>query len=828
MPRLAYAIRSLRREPTLVAGVVLTFALAIGANAAMFGLVTRLMLSAPPGVANAERIGRVTLHVRAEDGEQYTASTTSYPLFRSLQQARDVFAFVAAVNPTTMIMGHAADATEVRAIAASGEYFSVLGARPAFGRMFGPGDDELPAGNTVVVLSYSYWKRRFAGDLAVIGRSIELDGTTFTIVGVTAPNFSGDGVSAVDLFVPLSAAFRNRGENWWSDARINLVSVIARIRDDVSPAGAAGAATVRARSLYEARGDVRLTSIELESLLPSAVRNSQAARIARWLMGVSLVVLVIATANVGTLLLLRAVRKRRDVAVRMALGARRSDLAAQLTLESLLLSIGGGIAGLFLSHRLSELARVTLLPDLAPSDSLADPRVLIVTAILSVGAGALAGLAPLFLVSPSRLTADLQGAGTLGAVNRSRTQRILVGTQVALCTVLLIGAGLFVQSLQRVESQDLGFSTARLLYVTLDFREQLPPARQREVYLETVRRLERAGGITGATVVEALPFGPHHIPPISVPGMAEPPKAGDQLPLLYGATPAYLKLLGVSLVQGRLFNAGDVAGSPLVVLVNETFAREVWPGQSALGKCIRAGFDPALEPAPLAPATLPCREVVGVVRDSRARSLRPVGREATLMQYYVPFEQIPAPPFGEAANVSGMIVGVQGDPERMTPVVQRLVQGTISTPVYARVQPYQDLLDPQLRPWRLGATLFVVFGALALGIASVGLFGVVSYLVTQRTREIGLRLALGGTGARIGRSVILGAIQMVAIGVVGGFAIAAIGGSTVSSMLFETSPYDATVLLCVGATLVLVTAAAAALPAWRAARVSPMTALRVD
>jgi ABC-type antimicrobial peptide transport system permease subunit len=198
------------------------------------------------------------------------------------------------------------------------------------------------------------------------------------------------------------------------------------------------------------------------------------------------------------------------------------------------------------------------------------------------------------------------------------------------------------------------------------------------------------------------------------------------------------------------------------------------------------------------------------------------------MQYYVPFEQIPAPPFGEAAHVSGMIVGVRGDLEQMTPVVQRLVQGTMSTPVYARVQPYQDLLDPQLRPWRLGATLLVVFGALALGIAAVGLFGVVSYLVTQRTREIGLRLALGGTGGRIGRSVILGAIRMVAIGVAAGLAIATLGGSTVSSLLFETSPYDAAVLFGAGATLVLVTAAAAALPAWRAARVSPMTALRVE
>ncbi len=231
----------------------------------------------------------------------------------------------------------------------------------------------------------------------------------------------------------------------------------------------------------------------------------------------------------------------------------------------------------------------------------------------------------------------------------------------------------------------------------------------------------------------------------------------------------------------------------------------------------------------MASASLPCRTVVGVVRDSRVRSLRPVNREASLLQYYVPFGQQPAFPFAnDMAKVSGILVRVASDPSAMTQSVQRFLQANSTTPVYARVRPYQELLDPQMRPWRLGATLFVAFGALALAIASVGLFGVVSYVVSQRTREIGLRLALGGTTRIVGGWVVVGALRMVAIGVVAGLAIALSAGSRVQDLLFQTAPYDPGVLLTASGVLVIVTIATAVVPAWRASRVSPMAALRVE
>lgn len=801
MTSIRYAIRSLKREPLLVLGVVATFALAIGANAAMFGLVTRLMLAAPPGVADPARVGRMPM-------------TTSYPEYQRIASLRDAFAAVAAVRDFNVILGSGGDATEARAIAATGDYFTVLGARPALGRFFDSRDDMLPAGNTVAVLSHAFFSRRFGGDRNVLGSPLRIDGVRYTIVGVAAPNFSGDNTKAVDIFLPLSAAMRAQDAGWWSNDRIRMVSVVARARDGVTTDAAAARA-----------------GIEIESFLPSSVRNSTQARIAKWLMGVSLIVLIIATANVGTLLLLRALRKRREVAVRMALGASRLRIVGQLALESTLLAISGGAAGLLLSRWLADIVRATLMPDLAPTDGIADPAMLGLTALLSIGAGVTAGLTPLALVAQRALTSDLTGSGTLGSRSRSRAQKGLVGLQVALCTVLLVGAGLFVRSLDRVRSQELGYQVSRLLWVDIDFRERLGGAREDDFHRDVTGKIAAMTGITGATIAQATPFGNFHVPPISVPGREEPPNVNGQLPMLYASTPEYLRLMNVRLLQGRLLDDGDRSGSQLVALVNETFAREVWAGESAIGKCIRAGHDPLVEPTGgMASASLPCRTVVGVVRDSRVRSLRPVNREASLMQYYVPFAQAPRPPafVGDVPSVSGLVVGVAGEPADAAPAVQRLIQSTSPTPVYARVRPYQELLDPQMRPWRLGATLFVAFGALALAIAAIGLFGVVSYLVSQRTREIGLRLALGGTGGVVGSAVVTQAVRMVGAGVVAGLLAALAIGPRAGDLLFQTTPRDLTVLAGAAATLVLVAVVAALWPAWRAARVSPMVALRTD
>ncbi|HKN69317.1 MAG TPA: FtsX-like permease family protein, partial [Gemmatimonadaceae bacterium] len=555
--------------------------------------------------------------------------------------------------------------------------------------------------------------------------------------------------------------------------------------------------------------------------------SAQQLQIARWLAAVSGVVLLVALANVATLLLLRAARRRREIAVRLALGAHRARLARQLLVEGWLLSGLGAAAALLVARWASDVVRATLVSDLAPSERLIDGGTLLLTIGAAVAGGVVAGLAPLIQAGRRDVAAELHGGRA--ASGRLAVQRMLIVGQVALCTILLFGAGLFVQSLQRVEAQDLGFSTSRLLLVNLQFREQLTGPERDRAYLGAAERLATMRGVTGATVVLSMPFGNFNVPPISVPGRAEPPSVGGQLPYLYTATPAFLRLMGVTLREGRLFNETDGRGSPLVVLVNETMARSLWPGQSAIGKCIRVGFDPAAaEPSPLAPETLPCRQIVGVVHDSRVRSIRATGNEGRLMQYYVPFGQQPAPFMAGASQVNALLVGTAESPSRMIASVQRFLQATAATPLYARVSPYEDLLDPQIRPWRLGASLFSALGGLALSIAAVGLFAVVSYLVTQRLREIGIRLALGGTAASVARLVVGGTVRLVAIGAALGAVVAFALAPLIQSMLFETSAYDGAVVGGVIVVLILVAIAASAVPAWRASRVNPSRSLQTE
>ena len=816
---LRYAARTLRREPTFVAGVVLTFALAIGTNAAMFGLVTRLMLAPPPGIAAPDRVATLGLALASDDGERYTMTTTSYPAFVGLRSV-DAFSSVAATRPDTVTVGRTPDLTRVAALGVTDTYFTTMRASMTIGRFLGPADNDLP----VAVLSHAYWQRTTGGDRGVIGREIVINDQSFRAVGVASRGFNGHELGAVDLFVPLPALM-SKTSDWATNRFMNVVSVVVRLRDGVSPVSAAQAASA---SLRESGSGVRTIGAELNSIVPGRnARQSAQAQIALWLAGVSIVVLLIATANVGTLLSLRAARRRREIAVRVVMGARHADLARQLLIESLMLASLGAIVGLVLSRWFADVVRVTLLPTLAPTESFVDGRVLTASVIGAMLAGVIAALAPLVQTKRTNLASQLRSGGEHGASSKLALQNALVGVQVALCTLLLIGAALFVRSLQRVQSQHLGFSTTRLLYGALEFRGYIAGAERDMAYTEAVQRVRTVPGVTAATVVQGIPFGPHAIPAISIPGFAKPPTVGGQIPILYAATPEYLKMMDVHLVSGRLISAADTRRSTLVAIVNETMARTVWPGQSALGKCIRVAYG-GFASGEGTIESRPCREVVGVVTNSRARSLKPDRSEDKLMQYYLPFDQLPEFPFPDPFYVMGMMVQVNGDADRALARVQRAMQSNTALPMFAKLRPYQDLLDPQLRTWRLGATLFTAFGALALGIAVVGLFAVVSYLATQRTREMGIRLALGSTRATITRLVVSDALRMASVGIGVGVLGALGGGPVIASMLFQTSSREAASMAIASGVLLVATIVAAAVPAWRAARTDPVVALREE
>ena len=826
MPRdFVTAARALRREPGFVATVVLTFALAIAANAAMFGLIDRLMFSPPPGIARAERVARVQLWVNQDGGEPFAMSTTSYPVYRELRESGGAFASVAATRSDTMLVGRSPDVTRVAGLGATGDYFTTLGAAPALGRFFGPSDDEVPAGNPVVVLGDAYWRRNYGSDRSVLGRQIVIGEQPFTIVGVTPPGFNGDQLAAVDLYVPLSALMRAQGSSWTTNHGMHIVSVLVRLRDGVALDAARKVATAAVRG--ESAGDHASLSVDFDPVVPGqASRQSAQSRIALWLGAVSLIVLLIATANVGTLLSLRAARRRRELAVRVAIGAGRRDLARQLVSESLLLAACGAAAGVLLSRWFSGIIRSTLLPNLAPAMDVIDGRVLVVSIVAAGVVGAFAALAPILQVGDGGDLAGELRTGGPGASARTRFHNLLVTVQVALCTLLVIGAALFVRSLERVQSQDLGFSAEHLLYVTLDFHGFVPGSERDAAYFTAVDRVRGVAGVTGATVAAGVPFGPHNIPPMSIPNLAWPP-VNVQIPIMYAATTDYLDIMRVRLVSGRLFSAGDTKGSAQVVLVNESLARTAWPGASALGKCVRVGGGmPTSDENPA--ASQPCREVVGVVRDSRARSLLPTRNEDRLMQYYVPFEQLPEAPFPDMPRVMGIVVRTAGDPLSVAGRVQRAIQTSSARRVFALIHPYQDLIDPQLRSWQLGATLFSAFSAIALGIATIGLFGVVSYAAAQRTREMGIRRALGSGGLAVASLIVGDALRRAVVGLIVGVIAALLAGGLVAAMLFQTSPRDPASVATACVVLVAATLVAAGWPALRATRVDPVVALRAE
>ena len=822
-----HAARSLRREPSLALGIILTFALSIGATAAMFGLVNRLMLSAPPGIADPRRVATIGLRIDVVDGPQFVATTTSYPTFRTLRQVHNAFDAVAAERADTVLVGRQ-DAARISALGVAGEYFTALGARPLFGRYLAADEAEAPNGASVVVLGHGYWLRAFNGDRSVVGRELIVNDQPFTVIGVAPPGFNGTGLSAIDVFLPLPAVMRGNGGDWSSNRFANVVSIVARLHAGVEMKAAGEMATAALREESSAAGRSRSPTVELASLVPGrAARNTPQGQITLWLAGVSIIVMLIATANVGTLLLLRAARRRREIAVRVALGAGRTALTTQMLVESVMLSLAGAAVGVLFSRWFSTILRVKLLPTLAANESFVDRAVLAASVIAACGAGLIAGLIPTTRIGRASLIDDLRGGGEHGASRRLSFHNWLARTQVALCMTMLVGAALFVRSLQRIESQDLGMTTSNLLHVQLEFRGYVSGIDRDLAYVDAEQKVRQLAGVTGTTPAAGVPFGPHNIPPVSVPGLPWPP--AGQPPIMYAATPAYLDLLGVKLVAGRLFSAGDQHDAPLVVLVNETMARTVWPSASPLGQCVRVGFatfPPTEEGNPADGA--PCRRVVGVVRDSRARSLRPENNEDRLMQYYVPFAQIPAPPMPDAPVTMGLLVRVRGDAEASAGRVQRAIQSTSTARLYAHVRPYQDFIDPQLRSWRLGATVFTAFGFLALAIAVVGVFAVVSYVVAQRTREMGVRLALGATRRDVTTLVVRDSARLVGGGLLVGIALALAAGPLIASQLFQTSPREPASIALAGLVLGGVTLVASFWPAWRAGGVNPVKTLGAD
>jgi predicted permease len=811
---LRYAARALMRTPLFTLGIVATLALGIGVNAAMFGVVDRLFLKPPDGVRDPGQVVRVyRRHTVSLMHQTFTGGIGTFPAFVDLHDG-GVFASAAAVRNSQMSLGRGSESERVAGGAVSYDYFPLLGVASALGRFFGV-DDDRPGADRVAVLSWALWQRKFAGDSTVIGRVLQIGNRAYTVVGVAAKGFAGIDLSPTDLWLPIQAsadqlmsieALTSRNY-WWMD-------MIGRLKPGERALDVAARATdvYRKGAIAPDQPDEKTSTILLGPIQEVRGPNANSdAVVSAWVGAVTLAVLLIACANVANLLLARGVGRRRELAVRAGLGAGRGGLIRLILSESIVLSALGGAAALMLAVWSGGAARSLLAPELPKDISLVDERVLLFTAASVLLTALLTGLVPAVQSSRTDLAESLKSGGH-GSIGRGgRTRALLLATQVALTLVLLVGAGLFVRSLRNVQALDLGFDAEKVQMVTINLGAAgIKDADANAIWLRLLARAQTLQGVESAAETMA-PLGWMFATSLRAEGLDSIPRLAGGGPYFSVVTADYFATLGTHVSRGRGFLATDRAGSTPVAVINQTMAKALWPGTEALGKCLYVGG------RGLDVAKVPCNRVVGVVADARSNGVV----NDPPMQYFIPWGQ------REGVTLAGLYVRGRGDPAVLTGDLRRAVLAEGDLP-HANIRTMADELAPQLRSWRLGATAFTAFGALALLIAAMGIFSVISYSVSQRTQEIGIRMALGAETGQVSRMILGQGLRASAVGIAAGGLGAFALGRAMKSLLYGVAPTDPAVFAGVALVLLAVAAAAAYLPARRAARVHPMVALRYE
>ena len=810
----------MKRMPLIVGGAIATVAVAVGLNLAVFGLVHRALLAAPAFVVDPARVVTLGFGGPDEDNRLATMSSTSYVAFRAIKEGVTAIQSAAAFQRTAATILVDGDQRNTNAMLVSGDYFDLLGARPLLGRVLGPGDDESGAAAPAAILTHAFWRTVLQEDSEIIGRRMRIAGIEYTVAGVMPRGFSGHSTAAVDVFVPFAAAMRDT-PSWDRHAFRNIAGVIVRL----GPGQTEAAVEAQAGSLLE-------RSVVTKALSGSEVAATE-RQVALWLTALAVLVLVIGLANSAILLTVRGIRARHEQAIRTALGASRSQLRQQVLVEAVLLAAAATVASLLIAAWFDDALRVVLFPNLRAEGG--NSFVTLVAAALAGLVAAVVAFAAAFAQIPSSTEPAHLRAGTPGVSPRRRSMTPLLLIQTTLAVVLLAGAGLFGASLHRLRAQDFGMDLDRV--VVVDFEPTSADLVGQDAFFnEALTRVAGLPGIESATPIDSLPFAGHNVPPISVPGRSEPPSVGGQLPFLTAATPEFLKILGIEVIEGRAFTASDDRAAP-VVLVNKTMAGSVWPGESAVGKCLRVGFGPDFNPETFDPSAGPpmpsdkvaCREVVGVFRDVRQRSVLPEGGEDRLMQYLVPFSQVPKPHFvQDPTTIRGLLLKVRGVNASAPSAIRRTIVAGHSDLPYLRVRPYAELLDRQMRPWTMGTRLLALFSALALAVSAIGMFAAFAHAIAERRREMAIRLAIGARPSSVRALVLREALTIAASGVVLGLLVAVVAGRGIESLLFGTRAADPLVLAFAGGSMLLVAAFATFLPAREAARSDPSVLLRSE
>ena len=820
------AVRALRRNPGYACTVVLILALGIGLNAAMFGLLSRLFLQAPPHIEEPDGIHRVWVRERFERdapltsliGAVLTNDRMDWAEFTVLRADTGRFAAVAGYTaPRPMYNGRGQRAEELQVSWVTGGLFALLGAQPTVGRPVVAEDDD-PAAPPVAVIGDGYWERRFQRAPEALGATVSFDEVTYEIVGVLPPGFSGPDPSAADVWLPLQiAATGSRGDNWKRSGSGLNITPLVRLAPGVTVQAARAAATA---GVQAARVDSPIADVEdgeVTVLLGPILRTRGPASLTDDMQlplvvgGVALVVLLVATANVSNLLMLRVAARRRELAVRHALGAGRWGVGRLLVIESLVLAALSGAAALGVAASAGRVLRATVRYEWAGQPLDATALAFTGGAVLAVGV--VAAIFPAVYAARSRGIARLdssRGARALGAPVRTG----LIVVQAALSLVLLDGAALFYRSFEAARQLDVGYAKEDLLTVRLagERRSTQLDAGAIESMEARVRSLpgvlDVAQGTNTPMTQATAGLG------VRAEGLDQPLRMNG--PFQNFVTPNYFRVAGLSVSQGRGFTEWDRAGTQKVAVVNTTFARLVWPGGKAVGRCLFVGQ-----------ATV-CTTVVGVVESALEFGLRDSHR---LPIYYLPLEQALADTHAaEFLNTSRtLVVRTRGNPGRIVPPVLAVLADLFPHLPANRVRSLPAVFAPRIRAWSVGTGLFAAAALLALLLAAIGLYAIIAFGVRQREPEFGIRRALGAQPSDLLRMILTRGFALTAVGIAAGAVAALWAGRWVAPLLFDgRSPRDPLALTV--AALVLVTAALAAslLPARRAARADPRQALQAE
>ena len=814
---IGYAARTLKHNAAFSASVIAVLALGIGANATMFGVIDRLLLTPPLHVTDPAHVVTPDF-MRTYDGETSHQDYFSYPQYLDLVQTSGAFAGVAAYTPTQLASGRGTDALSLRGMRVSASYFSTLGVKPQIGRFFLPDEDGAPVAPNVAVVSYGFWQRHFNGAPTAVGTILPIGDLRYTIIGVSPRRFSGLSSREADIWIPLTSGETPQAITEWRHSRQGYwLQLVARLAPGITRERADGMATrvMRANMLRDGVAASRIAEgqprLAFTSILPREAHGQDAyTKMALLLGAVSLLVLAMACANVANLQLTRGLRRRREMAVRSALGAGVGRLVQQLMTESILLATLGGVAALAVTWAGGTFVRSLVFSSVGWEDVPAvDLKIVGYAGAATLLCGILTGLVPALQARRAQLTASLKEGAREGRIHESRTRYTLLVVQAALSIVMIIGAGLFVRSLQHVQALPIGMEPDRVL--TAHINTNGVSYKHGEID-EFYHRLEGAAvgyrGVESAAISMSLPFYSSFGTHVSVPGRDSLPRVADGGPYFNAVTSGYLRTMGMHLLRGRDFTTADENPSHRVMIVNESFARLAWPNEDALGRCVKLGGD-----------TMPCAEVIGVVANPRRQGII----EDVSLQLFLPLTQ--APPWADTRN---LLIRTRGDAKQMIEPLRRYLQSSIPNMPYLNVGWMQDLVSPQTQSWRTGAIVFGVFGALAVLLAMVGLYSMLSYDVAQRAHELGVRVALGARPGNLARLITGAGLRIVMMGAAVGLGITLLAGRLVAPLLFETSPYQPMILIAAVALMLVVATVATLLPTWRALRVDPIVALRSD